>query len=676
MNSGSHHAQDNADPIPPRTGVWAIQAEKTKYKSGSKEGQNVYPKENFCLYCDKCLLNVSRHYETIHQDESEVAELSKYEKNSSKRRALQIVLKNKGNLKRNVEVLTKGQGEIIVVRRPEETLPADRFIPCPNCFGFFQKYDISAHKCPTKTMNSNCDGGIKRRGELLLRELTCPFQGDISKVISPIKDSSLRDIIANDELIRKFIYYLVEKHDESHNDQTRYIRERAKGLGEFLMKIRGKEEELQTISLLDFLRNPANFDVGVEIALQSKGIEKPRKTGHSIRKCLVIMRGIGFRQKDEGLVTDATYFDQLMATEWSDRVSAKSLKRQLKFKMTKEPNLPTSEDVRSLTDGLEKDVRILTSNLESHVDSKSWKALAEAQLAQVVVFNKRRAGEASRIKVEEYEKGKDRVGKKVQEEFMRSLKEEDRKVAQNHVVMYSPGKRGRYVPTVFTLEMARRIDLLIETRNLAGICSSNPFIFAKSGKSTSMNVWAAMKKYTLKFNVQNCSSTALRKYLATSLQSLNVTDMEMDMITQHMSHDKNVHKEFYRMDNSTLELSMVSKLLHHSSKGDLHNFQGHDLLSLPYSLSDEDEDEDQNDEDERELREEDKEKKRKKKKVFVTEVEKEKILLFFKENVLKQKCPLKRDIEKYLQETNSETSWTNVKAVVANKISQSKKNVI
>jgi hypothetical protein len=64
----------------------------------------------------------------------------------------------------------------------------------------------------------------------------------------------------------------------------------------------------------------------------------------------------------------------------------------------------------------------------------------------------------------------------------------------------------------------------------------------------------------------------------------------MDMVTNHMSHDKNVHKNFYRMDDSTVELAIISKLLHHSSKGELHKFKGHDLVSLPYALSEDDDD--------------------------------------------------------------------------------------
>lgn len=611
----------------------------------------------------------------MHPSERDVEEILRLPKASSKRKALQLILKNKGNLKHNSDVLQRGHGELVVVRRPEENLPGDRFIPCPDCFGFFQKYDIASHKCPVQIISQKDERQFKKRGEILLREITSNGTADINNIVLPIQNPEIRSVILHDKLIIEFLSYLIKKHDQSHADQTKYIRERARVLAEFLLKIRTKPG-YEMISLMDFFRNPSNFDICVTLALDTRAIEKPRKIGNTIRKCLVIMRGMGLRAKDYDLVKDAGFFDELMATEWSDMVSSKSLKKQMQYKMNKTPNVPTSEDVRKLSEGIESEVSKAAADLQTKVDAKRWKALAEALLAQIVCFNKRRAGEASRIKIAHFKQGKDRVGTKVQDEFLLTLPEKDRQIAQKHLVVYSPGKRGRHVPTVFTLEMAKRAELLIATREEAGVLTDNPFMFAKQGSMEQINVWTAMRKFTSKYHVENCTSTGLRKYLATSLQSLNVTDMQMDMITSHMSHDKSVHKQFYRMDNSTIELALVSKLLHHSSKGDLHKFKGHDLVSLPYELSDEEDYEEIDDiEASGTTLPGKREKKERKKRNFINAEEKNAVLKYFETCIQRKKCPLKKDIEKFLQETESSTSWTNVKAVVVNAIKRKEKKI-
>jgi hypothetical protein len=122
---------------------------------------------------------------------------------------------------------------------------------------------------------------------------------------------------------------------------------------------------------------------------------------------------------------DAGYMDELMATEWSDHISSKSLKKQSQLKMAKMPNVPTSDDVRKLTEGFAKEVEIASNMLLSKVDPKCWRNLTEALLSQVETFNKRPAGEASRLKITDFKMGKDKVGLKVQEEFLKALKENE-----------------------------------------------------------------------------------------------------------------------------------------------------------------------------------------------------------------------------------------------------------
>ena len=57
------------------------------------------------------------------------------------------------------------------------------------------------------------------------------------------------------------------------------------------------------------------------------------------------------------------------------------------------------------------------------------------------------------------------------------------------------------------------------------------------------------------------TTTCLRKYVATVSQVLDLQEKELDWLARHMGHDVRVHREYYRLHESTLELAKVSKIL-------------------------------------------------------------------------------------------------------------------
>ena len=57
------------------------------------------------------------------------------------------------------------------------------------------------------------------------------------------------------------------------------------------------------------------------------------------------------------------------------------------------------------------------------------------------------------------------------------------------------------------------------------------------------------------------TSTRTRKWLATMMQLLDITDVELTWLTDHMGHSKNVHLAWYRKEDATIELTKVAKVL-------------------------------------------------------------------------------------------------------------------
>lgn len=128
------------------------------------------------------------------------------------------------------------------------------------------------------------------------------------------------------------------------------------------------------------------------------------------------------------------------------------------------------------------------------------------------------------------------------------------------------GKRGRKVPLLLTVEVKEAIDALLKQRVTVGVHPDNPYVFARATRNSRrcLRGWDCMKAVANRANIQHpelVTSTKLRKYVATVCQIIDMTNTELDWLAKHLGHDISVHRDFYRLQDSTIELAKVSKLL-------------------------------------------------------------------------------------------------------------------
>ena len=81
-------------------------------------------------------------------------------------------------------------------------------------------------------------------------------------------------------------------------------------------------------------------------------------------------------------------------------------------------------------------------------------------------------------------------------------------------------------------------------------------------------------------NPVNVTSTKLRKYIATISQVLSLKETEVDWLARHLGHDIRVHRDFYRLHESTIEIAKVSKLLLTVDQGETNKFAGKSLAEI------------------------------------------------------------------------------------------------
>ena len=149
------------------------------------------------------------------------------------------------------------------------------------------------------------------------------------------------------------------------------------------------------------------------------------------------------------------------------------------------------------------------------------------------------------------------------------------------------GKRGRKVPVILTPEVKESIDLLNKARKAVGIPRENPFILARPSRQSleHMRAWDCLRKFATECepplsNPTNITSTKLRKYIATISQVLSLKETEVDWLARHLGHDIQVHRDFYRLHESTIEIAKVSKLLLTVDQGETKKFAGKSLAEI------------------------------------------------------------------------------------------------
>jgi len=147
------------------------------------------------------------------------------------------------------------------------------------------------------------------------------------------------------------------------------------------------------------------------------------------------------------------------------------------------------------------------------------------------------------------------------------------------------GKRNRRVPIILTPEVKKAIDLLVKTRDEAGVNSDNPYVFAVNNNDSRQHIRGCqdlgkvVRRIELK-NPEQLSSTKLRKYVATVSQIVDMNQSELGWLAKHLGHDLQIHKDFFILQESTIEMAVVGNRLMAVDEGRANKFKGRSLRDI------------------------------------------------------------------------------------------------
>ena len=405
--------------------------------------------------------------------------------------------------------------------------------------------DLWIHRCLLKPSRSTHDAasssqstGSKQLHERMMTKsklLMPPPVGvrhELQALLMPMNSDTVSRIVKSDSLILELAQreFLRVGHDK---DQHNHIRNKLRELGRLLMQLRRNANQ-PNASLQDFIHAGKLADI-VRAVQDIAGFTPSQiifkvpslalKIGHSIKKCATIVKATALESGDKQTVEIADNFAGLLDIKWKEEIAGPAQRTLHDGKRNKLHALPTSANVVKMTEYIrgtaKTQVDILTAATEESAKTVT--------LTQVILFNRSRQGEASKMKLQDFHK---RHTASASSDY--GLSKLEQQLCRLFEVVEVVGKRGRTVPVILSSDIITQMTTLTEKRGEAGVAAGNKHVFARSSYDNVEHIRGSdcMKKHAELSGVsdpQSMRSLKLRKQVAISSQMLALKEHELDL---------------------------------------------------------------------------------------------------------------------------------------------------
>ena len=585
----------------------SVSEEHIEVLTTNNEQRRIRDKKYRCLYCEMEVAQLPRHLYSSHADQIGVQELQAT-KDPRKKRRLLAKLRHVGNHQQNLDTLKQGKGHMRVVYRPRKgssvLRDSSKYVPCEYCCGYYCRKQLWRHvrRCPVATAsNANCRQKDKKMKPARAADqfLVNSSADGVATVISNMRKGKVFSAIRNDSLAHELARKLMSRAGHSVH-HVNYVRARLRKLGRLLLQIRKDNVSLRSASLSTIIA-PEHFQTVISAVkvvagydAQSHKYKAPSlgvHLGHDLRKCGLTLKSSALQANDLTTMWKADAFVKLCTDEWNYEIAG-GARRELQTQKFNRPNLlPLTSDVVKLTTYLKDTVAENLSVVKSSEDdvrfSAAFRTLSDAVLSQLILFNRRRQGEVSKVTMECYNNHACKVTHC--EDIKNSLSPLEQHLCSLYTRVEIPGKRNNCVPVLMTDDQTHALSFIVnrEYRQRAGIHDCNTFVFAMGKGSLSHtrghDVLRRFSGCCDAENPENLRSSRLRKHIATLSQILNLRKNELDQLAQFMGHDVRVHRESYRLPNDILQTAQVVKVLMAMENGSIGDYRGKNLTDIDVS---------------------------------------------------------------------------------------------
>eukprot|EP00057_Strongylocentrotus_purpuratus_P018193 XP_011672667.1 PREDICTED: uncharacterized protein LOC105442338 [Strongylocentrotus purpuratus] len=393
------------------------------------------------------------------------------------------------------------------------------------------------HLCKEKG-KSGYIRGVNVRAGRLLRPLPTTVTSRYARVLAGLRSDVVSLCIQNDDTITALGEQLCFKlgHSRENDNVIRCeIRAVARPLLEFRSMSGNKDAEASSLIA------PASFQDTVKAARklgefdeETQLYKKPSysiKVGHSLKKMALILVSKALMTESNDLEKKARDFLTLYEARWGIDVATHAHRSLYQGKRNAPKLIPLTSDVVILSNFIKEKSEECLHNIEKQgINEELLTQLSKLSLTHLTLFNRRRQGEVSKMKMTDY--AKVRKGSSHVMEDM-SLKNWEKRLICKMWRVELVGKRGQTVPLMMTDLMKKSVDTIVASR--VGIPDSNPYLFAVPGTESHFRGCDALREISRRCGAQKpelLRSTQLRKHIATITQIMNLQENNLDILSQ------------------------------------------------------------------------------------------------------------------------------------------------
>ena len=562
----------------------------------------VFDKLYYCPICHISVVHLPRHLYSLHSDDRAVAEA--ISATGARKKQLLARLRNLGSHLHNQEVLRAKSGSLSVIYRPKKVKAVQEtdYLPCMYCYGYLQKRQLWRHvrKCPLKPESSVSVKAV-HAGKLLL-ENDQDVTNSVRELIANMRAGPEKLLMKNDRLLQAVAGKMLQRVNcDMHH--TNNIRARLRKLCRVVLHMRKSNSALSNVNLREIL-TPKHFSSVISAVKAVAGHEGDNclaspsvavDLGRDLKKCAVKLKGMALEEGDREVAKNAKNFLARCTDEWNDEVSGGARRTLKRRKVNKTLLLPVASDVMKLNAHLQEVQKGSMASVQSPGKdddsfSVAFRQLASTLLAQLILFNRRRPGEVSKLEIARYVENCEK--KYISEDAVKSLSELEKQLLRNFTRIEVPGKRDNVVPILMTATQKAAIDLLVnaEHRSMAGIAQQNPYVFpASMGSMSSLRGNDCLRIFAKECGAKNplqLKATELRKHVATFSQIINLKDNEMDQLAGFLGHNIRIHRDYYRLPLDVVQTAKVARILLAAEKGCISQYSGKTLDDIHISPDD------------------------------------------------------------------------------------------
>lgn len=527
-------------------------------------------RKHCCFFCEKKLFKIYRHYTEVHKDNQEIKEILSLPKKCTQRKILLDTLRKKGDHKYNSELRTE-HDDLIVCRRSNNKTRT-RNVPCPHCFGCYSKLSIRHHM-------ENCMPSKRKKGQRNNIQAECRRQEnnihkiateDMRQKIFPVlNEDCVTNVIRYDELVIRYGNYLCRKYTAEHHAQQ--IRSNLRAMGRLILAVMEINPSMKCLS--DFF-DPKWIDLIVKGVDKVAGLDENSNLykapatamllGTELKKLCKLMEVEFIKEGNTVSQKKMENLYLLFNIEFQITINKKGIETQKMNQRRKKIHLPKTDQIAKFRIYLENKIKLYTAKLENCYSSTDWTKLTEYTLVHLAIFNRKRPGETQRILIEDYKNYEIFEDEDITYDIDNLSKEQGKKWAR---VRFT-GKLGKNTALLIHREIGfRAIDLILKYRIESGVHPNNRFVFGEPSHYRTQNTFQAcnlIRKFAYQSGIENpelLRTRLLRQHLATETAKICADPRIEGRVSDFMSHNKQIHDDYYVLTQKTDDITKVSKLL-------------------------------------------------------------------------------------------------------------------